>query len=149
MGPRVTLLEVLSRALAEGTASGTPVTLMLLDADDFAAFAARNGPLRADAHLDELAARLAACTRPSCTVVRTGGDGLAAVIAAPRIEAESLFVRFQADLRRRPPAAGPIGVSAGIAAAGSGERPAHLVARASGALRRAKAAGKGTAQAAA
>jgi diguanylate cyclase (GGDEF)-like protein len=147
MGPRASFLESLGRAMDE--TSDTALTLLLLDVDDFAAVTARVGPLRAHGLIGELERRLSACARPEDVVRRTGGDGLAAVVpAAGRPEAESLFARLQAGLRDDPPADGPVGVSAGIAASFAGERPIALLARAATALREAKQAGKGTAKAA-
>ncbi len=145
-GPRATLLSALERALTETPADGPAFALLLVDADDFGALAARIGPLRADALLSELERRLAEAARPNDTVCRTGGDGFAALLPeSGRAEAESLFARLQADLRRRLPADAPVGLSAGIAAAHPDEHPAALLARAERALRRAKEAGKGTA----
>jgi diguanylate cyclase (GGDEF)-like protein len=145
-GPRATFLSALERALTETSTDGPGFALLLVDADDFGALAARIGPLRADALLGELERRLAEAARPNDTVCRTGGDGLAALLPeSGRAEAESLFARLQADLRRRLPADAPVGLSAGIAAAHRDERPAALLARAERALQRAKEAGKGTA----
>jgi diguanylate cyclase (GGDEF)-like protein len=145
-GPRATFLSALERALTETSTDGPGFALLLVDGDDFGALAARVGPLRADALLGELERRLGEVARPNDTVSRTGGDGFAALLPeSGRAEAESLFARLQADLRRRPPADGPVGLSAGIAAAHRDERPAALLARAERALRRAKEAGKGTA----
>ena len=144
-GPRRAFL----RALAEACGGASGVTLLLVDADDFAGVADRIGAGRAGALLAQLARRLESSTRPGDTVWRTGGDGLAALLpeAGPG-EAERLFARLQASLGSEPPVAGSVGVSAGIATARRGERAVELLVRAERALAAAKAAGKGTARAA-
>jgi diguanylate cyclase (GGDEF)-like protein len=148
-GPRTDFLDALRRQLVEAGAEDAPLTLVLLDLDDFAAVSARLGPLRATALLGELERRLGESARRGDLVCRTGGDGLAAVLpAGDRLEAERLVARLQASLGREPPADARVGVSAGIATARPGERPIELLARAAKALGEAKQAGKGTAKAA-
>jgi diguanylate cyclase (GGDEF)-like protein len=149
MGLRADFLRALESELNTTNASGTDVTLLLLDVDDFAAVTARVGPLRAGQLLRELERRLTQAARPDDTICRTGGDGLGAILpAAGRLEGESVFARLQARLRDEPLSDRPVGVSAGIATARPGERPVELLARAANALREAKQAGKGTAKAA-
>lgn len=148
MGPRASFHAALQQELRDMNASGTALTLLLLDIDDFAAVTAAIGPIRADKLLRELERRLGAAARAEDTICRAGGDGLAAILpSAGRLEGESVFARLQARLRDDPPADGPVGVSAGIATAKAGERPVELLARAASALREAKQAGKGTAKA--
>jgi diguanylate cyclase (GGDEF)-like protein len=139
-------LDVLEEQLAKAAASGTSVTLLLLDADDFASVVARVGPRRGDELLGELARRLTTTADVTAAVVRTGGDGFAVLLPGEgRAEAETVFARFKADLLRQPPSGASVEVSAGIASARQGERAVSLLVRAQQALRRAKEAGKSTA----
>jgi diguanylate cyclase len=144
-GPRVTFLHTLEHACGVGAG----VTLLLVDADDFAAVTAQLGLLRSAVVLEQLEGRLANCAPAEAAVCRTGGDGLAVVLpgAAPSA-AEQVFARLRASLHDDPPTDGPVDVSGGIATRRAGERPIELLARASGALEAAKQAGKGTARAA-
>ena len=144
-GPRLTFLRTLEHACGVGAG----VTLLLVDADDFAAIATRLGPLQAAEVLEQLEHRLESCAPAEAAVSRTGGDGLAVVLpgAAPAA-AEQVFARLRASLRDDPPADTPVDVSGGIATGRAGERPVALLARASAALEAAKQAGKGTARAA-
>jgi diguanylate cyclase (GGDEF)-like protein len=129
------------------TEAGTELTLLLLDADDFASLVSRVGPLRAGALLRDLARRLEASARPPAAVLSAGSDGLAVLLPGEgRAEAESVFARFRASLLREPPENGPVGASAGIAEARAGEHALSLLLRAQDALGRAKAVGKGTAK---
>ena len=143
-GPRVTFLRTLEHACGVGAG----VTLLLVDADDFAALAARLGPLQAAEVLEQLEHRLESCAPAEAAVSRTGGDGLAVVLPGEAsAAAEQVFARLRASLRNDPPAEGHVDISGGIATGRTGERPVELLARASGALEAAKQAGMGTARA--
>jgi diguanylate cyclase (GGDEF)-like protein len=144
-GPRAAFLRTLEHACGVGAG----VTLLLVDADDFAPLAARLGPLQAAKVLEQLEHRLESCAPAEAAVSRTGGDGLAVVLPGEAsAAAEQVFARLRASLRDDPPADGPVDISGGIATGRTGERPVELLARASGALEAAKQAGKGTARAA-
>ena len=94
-------------------------------------------------------AEVAACVRGSMRAAdlacRVGGDEFAVILAeSTRIDAEGLYARLLATLRRQPPGQAPgLSVSAGIAELQPDDDAISLFGRADAALHRAKTAGKG------
>ncbi|HYF56585.1 MAG TPA: EAL domain-containing protein [Salinarimonas sp.] len=73
----------LAAALEHAEASGTSVSLLLLDLDDFKAVNDTLGHDAGDALLKETARRLSAMVREGDTVARLGGDEFAIILAEP------------------------------------------------------------------
>ena len=97
--------------------------------------------------LVEVAALVRESARPYDIPCRIGGDELAVILPeAGRVEAEGLYARVQATLRRVPPAQVPgLTVSGGIAELAADDDAVSVFQRADEALHRAKGNGKGTA----
>lgn len=144
---RQVLHETLAVEVARAQRAGRKLAVSVLDVDDLGGANTRLGQPAADGLLTEIADQLRASLRPGDRVFRCGGDEFAVVLPdSGRIEAEATFTRVQASLRRLP---GVIGfapsLSAGIAELKPDDDGVSLFERAERALRRAKAAGKGTA----
>lgn len=147
VGSRQALHETLALEAARAHRSGRPLAVCVLDVDDLGATNARFGHQAADAILEQIAAVLQDTLRPGDLVFRCGSDEFAVVLpSSGRIEAEAAFARVQASLGRHP---GLLefapSLSAGIAELKPEDNGVSLFERAERALRRAKAAGKGTA----
>ena len=136
--------EVLERARRERR----PVSLVMVDLDDFKAVNDRHGHLCGDAVLAAVGGRLRAITRSRDLTFRFGGDEFLLVLPdTPRGGA----VRVAEALRRAiarisvPWSRGAVSTAAsiGVASGGAGETDARaLIARADAALYRAKEAGR-------
>ena len=142
LGGRSAFHAALTRAAAEPR----PLALLLVDVDDFRSVAAREGALRGDRVLAELAGRVHDTVRETDVACRISGDELGVVLpGASLAEAEGLLARLRAALERMPPAGVELSLSAGLAERRPGEDALELLTRAETALRRAKEAGGGTA----
>lgn len=125
-----------------------PLSLIMLDLDDFKAFNDRHGHLEGDRILKALAAVLRLSLREGDCACRYGGEEFAVILPASDLEGARLVAeRVRAGMERglfRENAGAPAGVtlSLGVARLNDKEEAHDLVARADLALYRAKAAGK-------
>jgi diguanylate cyclase (GGDEF)-like protein len=144
---RRTFHETLAREVGRAQRYDRRLAVLLVDLDDFKAVNESIGHLAGDQVLSEVAQRIRDAVRGADVACRIGGDEFAVVLPeSGRIDAEGLFARVQATLRRTPPAQAPsLTVSGGIAELAADDDAIALFERADDALYRAKAAGKGTA----
>lgn len=144
---RRTFHESLTREVVQAQGRNRKLTVCLLDVDDFGRINESSGLLGGDAVLVNVAARIRDGKRQPDVAFRVGGDSFAVILPeSGRIEAEGLFARVQALLRRNPPEDAPrISLSGGIAELEPGDDSVSMFERAAAALQRAKAGGKQTA----
>ncbi|NLW93431.1 MAG: GGDEF domain-containing protein [Chlamydiae bacterium] len=129
---------------------GYPLTVMLIDLDDFKEYNDRHGHLEGDRALRAVGRLLGGSIRAQDTVARYGGEEFGLILPHTRkIAARHIAVRLCDAVeklrclhdRRRP--AGPLTVSIGVATyPHDGEAPEALLGRADRALYAAKRAGK-------
>jgi diguanylate cyclase (GGDEF)-like protein len=79
--------ELMQRDLVNTRSAGTPMSLIMIDLDDFKIFNDTHGHLVGDRVLCEIADLLTACTRPEDRVARYGGDEF--LIALPQTDRET------------------------------------------------------------
>jgi diguanylate cyclase (GGDEF)-like protein len=144
---RRTFHEALTREVTRARGHNRKLTVCLLDIDDFGRVNESSGLAAGDSVLVDIAGRIREGKRPADVACRIGGDSFAVILPdSGRIEAEGLYARVQAMLRRQAPAGAPgISLSGGIAELEPDDDSVSLFARASAALQRAKAGGKQTA----
>jgi diguanylate cyclase (GGDEF)-like protein len=133
---------------ARAARRGAPLSLVLVDLDDFKAVNDTHGHQAGDAVLREVAARLALAVPAGTEPARYGGEELAVALPGLALpEAEAVAERARAAIRAQPvalPDGGALTVTAslGVAPLGADGDPDALVATADAALYSAKAAGK-------
>lgn len=137
--------ERLEREIAFARRHGTPLTVLMLDADHFKAINDDFGHPAGDAVLTELARRLMSVTRSEDIVARYGGEEFA--IACRGISAEQgarLAQRLLVAVRSRPFAGidRPVTISIGIAEYQHGQTPEELIDAADRLLYQAKRRGR-------
>jgi len=97
--------ELLDRELAEAVRAGHPLTLAILDLDDFKAVNDRDGHAAGDALLRETVKRLQPVLRPTDAIGRLGGDEFAVLFPrAGEPEAQVLAERVRHALSELVPA---------------------------------------------
>ncbi len=125
---------------------GHPVSMLLIDIDHFKSINDDYGHVVGDRVLVGLVRTLRAAVRRTDTVARWGGEEFLVLAPdTPRAEAEELARKLGARIADAPLAEGvakPVTVSIGVAEYQSGEGFEAWLARADGALYRAKAAGR-------
>ena len=128
---------LLPHAIADATATGRPITIALLDLDNFKAFNDARGHQSGDRLLKEAAAAWRTFLRPGDMLARYGGEEFAILLPdCTQAGASAVIER----LRRATPAGETC--SAGIAEWQRGEAAELLLARADEALYAAKAGGR-------
>ena len=140
--------ETLALEVARAHRHRHTLAVCVLDVDDFRAANARLGQLAGDELLVEVAdAHCARASVPTDLACRIGGDEFAVILpASSRIEAEGLFARVQATLRRRPLSPGPaLSVSAASPSWSRTTTASRSTSAPSGRCSSAKEAGKGMA----
>ena len=135
------------RRVAESVTGAGPVSIVLLDLDDFKIVNDTLGHAIGDALLIAVAERLRAGVRPHDTVARLGGDEFALLLpglAADGVDrvlrriSESLLVPVEADDQLLS-----VRASFGVATGAAGDDPGELLRRADIAMYEAKALGQG------
>jgi diguanylate cyclase (GGDEF)-like protein/PAS domain S-box-containing protein len=149
---RTLFMDRVELALRRSSRSGAPVTLMVLDLDDFKAINDRLGHRAGDQALAAVGARLRGLSRPGDTVARFGGDEFAVLCEGVESDEQALAIarRLVAGVT------GPLGtgghdvglaLSVGIAVARGGDATAEsLLSEADAAMYHAKRRGGGEAQ---
>jgi diguanylate cyclase (GGDEF)-like protein len=135
--------DALAREVARAHRYQRRLAILLLDVDDFHGVNDRLGQLGGDEILSGTATLVNGAIRGADVAYRTGGDEFAVILPeSARIEAEGLFARVLATMRRREQGTS---VSGGIAELQADDDALSLFGRAEAALGQAKAVGKGTA----
>jgi diguanylate cyclase (GGDEF)-like protein len=130
---RAGLERVLEREIAAAGRSGTPLTIAVIDLDDFKSLNDRRGHLAGDEALVATTRSWESALRGSDILARFGGDEFVAVLPGARaLEAGHVVARMRS-------AVGTQKFSAGLASWDGSESPMELIARADGALYEAKA----------
>ena len=147
---RVLFQQHLGAAIDGAETSGTSVSLLLLDLDDFKSVNDTLGHDAGDALLVEAARRLTAKVRDTDTVARLGGDEFAVILIDTDLDAASRFAQALADdmLQVVQHAGRAISTKASIGIAGFPDHhrsPIELLKDADIALYRAKAERRGRA----
>lgn len=141
--------DLLAAECARGLTASRPVSLLLVDLDEFAAYNTTYGyPVGDDALVSVVASVRHAADRPGDVVARLSGDRLAVLLpesdaarAAATADAVVAGVR-KLGLRHNGSARGALTVSVGVATAATGAAPDTLLTAADAALRTAKEAGR-------
>jgi diguanylate cyclase (GGDEF)-like protein len=148
LGGRRVFHETLAREVAQAHRSDEPLSLLVLDVDDFRAVNDRLGLVAADSAMAEIGHRVRrAADERDGAGCRIGTDEFAVILPrATVVDAESAYAGVQASLAQTPPARDDgVGVSAGVTELDASDDAVEVFVRAHGALLRAKEEGKGTA----
>lgn len=133
----------LREASLEAAARGKPLSLLMLDADDFKQYNDAFGHPSGDAVLQALAKLIASHTRPLDFAARYGGEEFAVLLhATDSDEAMVIAERLRAGIADAPWEHRPLTVSVGVATQPPNSKAAALVEAADRALYQAKARGR-------
>lgn len=139
---KTSLYAELEREIPRSVRYQRPLSLMMIDLDNFKAINDKLGHLQGDQTLKEVVAKIKACVRETDLVARFGGDEFAVLltetdIASSRPIAQRLLAEVHGILPEN------CGASIGLSSLRSnGETPDSLIHRADQALYKAKTAGK-------
>ncbi|MES9995679.1 diguanylate cyclase [Desulfovibrio aminophilus] len=138
---------LLEQAFKEARRDGTPLSLLLVDIDDFKDINDQHGHLAGDAVIRRVAEIARQCVRESDLLCRWGGEEyLAALRGCGREQAltlaESIRARVQQTGEAEPVPFQGLTVSIGVAALHTGDTPDSLLRRSDSALYTAKADGR-------
>lgn len=143
---RALFLDRVDHAIARRNRSHTPITVLLLDLDDFKSVNESLGHAAGDALLVEVASRLRHCLRPGDTIARIGGDEFSVLLEDVDVDGGRAVAERIMQTLVQPMTLGArevaTKVSVGIAEAGLGERSDELLRQADVAMYAAKAAGR-------
>jgi diguanylate cyclase (GGDEF)-like protein len=141
--------EVLTREWRRADRDGTPLSLVLLDADLFKAFNDRYGHQAGDVALCAVADAIASqARRPGDGTFRIGGEEFALVLAGTAADEAFAFAErvrtniLASNIAHADSPGGTLSVSIGVAAMQEGDDPVSLFARADTALYDAKRLGR-------
>lgn len=139
---KASLYTELRREIARSVRYGHPLSLMMIDLDNFKTINDRHGHLQGDEVLKSVAEEIRSCVRSTDFVARFGGDEFAVLLTDTDIDAtKATAYRVLAGIQGTLPA--DCGASVGISALRShGETPESLLHRADQALYKAKVTGK-------
>jgi diguanylate cyclase (GGDEF)-like protein len=139
--------HLFEQRITAALAGPDPVTLALIDVDDFKLINDRFGHLAGDEVLKRIGERLDTATRAEDTVARLGGDEFAVLLCGTSSDnARQILGRLSDALEvpiRTDGEAMLVGVSIGLAEAWPGATPDELLHRADLAMYAAKGSGKG------
>lgn len=147
LGHHGALMEALATAVLEAQHTGTPLSVVMVDLDDFKAVNDTHGHPLGDRLLVEVAERLRRATRVG-SVFRYGGEEFAVILPQAGLDdAASAAERLRLAVCERAfdlddGSALRVSCSLGVAALAPGRSAPELVEAADGALLRAKATGK-------
>jgi diguanylate cyclase (GGDEF)-like protein len=136
--------QQIDMALVHHLGCGAPVSVMMIDIDDFKAINDRHGHQEGDRVLAETGKTIAEATRGSDICCRYGGEEFTVILPATGAqEAGHLAERLRSGVEQARPGGRAVTVSIGVASCGPETCTAQeLVRRADAALYRAKAEGK-------
>jgi diguanylate cyclase (GGDEF)-like protein len=141
--------ETLAREVSRAHRYDRHLALIVFDLDDFKTINDRIGHLAGDAVLTDIAERMREVVRQADIACRVGGDEFGVILPESTLEdADQLYARLRRAIAARPMLhAGRLAVSAGMAELKPDDDPTAFFQRADDALYRAKANGKGRAEA--
>lgn len=129
--------EILSMEIDRGRRHPAPISVAIIDLDEFKLFNDSHGHAAGDRHLATCASAWSRCLRAHDVLARLGGEEFAVLLVGADDGAEEVAGRLIAAVPGRE------SCSIGLARWDGAESPAALMARADDALYRAKAAGRG------
>jgi diguanylate cyclase (GGDEF)-like protein/PAS domain S-box-containing protein len=143
---RALFLDRVDHAIARHGRSRRPISVLVLDVDDFKIVNESLGHAAGDALLVEIASRLRNCLRPGDTIARMGGDEFAVLLedilaTDATVVAERVMIALDQPLTllgRRVGARASIGIADSI----EGDSAVELLRKADAAMYGAKASGK-------